>query len=223
MSVADIFDETMKLLRSSSAFVVVFILILAGGGVAIDMEWLGPYGDIGYNVLYFAMGLALHIVLFRSAGIGVNATGLLVLSYFGLSIVYTLGVLLGLVFLILPGIFFAVRWTPAYAYLLAEEETITESLSRAWDATEGNFWPIFIASLLPMVMTFGIAGIYFASTFLSGQSIFDEPIDAETVSLSASVASNAVAVAGQALAIAIGLAVYLLLEGNRSSLEEVFE
>ncbi len=66
------------------------------------------------------------------------------LHYFLASILYMLIVLVGLILLILPGVYLLVR-LQFFAYLLVEHENmgVIESLKKSMEMTKGKFWSLF--------------------------------------------------------------------------------
>ena len=65
------------------------------------------------------------------------------LKVVGCQFIYGLAVYGGLIFLIAPGIFFAVRWIFAPIYLIDHPEAgIGEALRASWDKTADLFWPL---------------------------------------------------------------------------------
>lgn len=65
------------------------------------------------------------------------------LKVVGCQFIYGLAVYGGLIFLIAPGIFFAVRWVFAPIYLIDHPEAgIGEALRASWDKTADHFWPL---------------------------------------------------------------------------------
>lgn len=56
----------------------------------------------------------------------------------GLSVLYLVAVLAGLIALIVPGLVLIVRWTVSIPVLLGEGESIVGSLKRSWSLTRGN-------------------------------------------------------------------------------------
>lgn len=65
------------------------------------------------------------------------------LKVVGCQLIYGLAVYVGLIFLIAPGIFFAVRWIFAPIYLIDHPEAgIGEALRASWDKTADHFWPL---------------------------------------------------------------------------------
>lgn len=64
--------------------------------------------------------------------------------YLGLMILLVLGLLLGFLLLIIPGLILAARWSQA-AYLLADENLgPLEALEKSWKRTEGATWQILV-------------------------------------------------------------------------------
>ncbi len=65
------------------------------------------------------------------------------LKVVGCQLIYGLAVYVGLIFLIAPGIFFAVRWIFAPIYLIDHPEaSIGEALRESWYKTADHFWPL---------------------------------------------------------------------------------
>ena len=65
------------------------------------------------------------------------------LKVVGCQLIYGLAVYVGLIFLIAPGIFFAVRWIFAPIYLIDHPEAgIGEALRASWNKTADHFWPL---------------------------------------------------------------------------------
>jgi hypothetical protein len=64
---------------------------------------------------------------------------------------YFVVVLLGALCFILPGIYLGVRLFPVLFLSVEEEIGLDEAFKKAWSLTDGNFWVIFIAQLLPAI------------------------------------------------------------------------
>jgi hypothetical protein len=83
-------------------------------------------------------------------------------SLLWLSILYTLGLVLGFVALIVPGIILSVRWAVAYPVLFAEDLRGSKALRRSWRLVKGRWWATaavlaigyVISSILALVGTF---------------------------------------------------------------------
>jgi hypothetical protein len=82
----------------------------------------------------------------RRASLGscVSAALKVLLPLIGLSIVSTLGMMLGLILLVVPGIILALGWSTAVPVKIVERAGVFESLSRSWALTSG-----YMASFAP--------------------------------------------------------------------------
>lgn len=61
----------------------------------------------------------------------------------GVSFLAGIMVLIGLILLIIPGIYLAVRFTVAAQAVVLERQGVTDSLRRSWNLVEGNWWRTF--------------------------------------------------------------------------------
>ncbi len=69
----------------------------------------------------------------------------------GLSILINLGVALGLVLLIVPGVLLYLRWMAAPAAQIAESAGMSESMARSVELTHGNRWVLFGLTMIGVV------------------------------------------------------------------------
>jgi hypothetical protein len=152
MSVPALLGGVGELLSECVAPIVVFMVAVSAIGTVIDLTM---NGSSGYMMINNVVGLIAGYLLLRAvllssalaepgsvAGFG---------SYFGLSFVQGLAVVVGVLLLVIPGIVLLVRWIPAAPLLLCEGRGVSDTLSRSWDETKGNFWPLFGTSLLGAV------------------------------------------------------------------------
>ena len=72
----------------------------------------------------------------------------LILPMLGLAIVSGIGMFIGFLFLIVPGIILYVMWSVALPVLVEERRGVMESLSRSAELTSGSRWRIFGLVLL---------------------------------------------------------------------------
>lgn len=80
--------------------------------------------------------------------------------YFGMCLVSGLGIVLGLVLLILPGLWLAARWIAAGPVLFCEEVGAIDALGRSASLTKGRVAPIMVALVLasmPVLLVIGLA------------------------------------------------------------------
>jgi len=74
-----------------------------------------------------------------------------------------LGIVLGILLLIVPGVILIVGWMPATAVLMAEDKTGQDCLKRAWALTKGSRWRLaglfglfFVATLIVLALFIGL-------------------------------------------------------------------
>ena len=72
---------------------------------------------------------------------------------FSALVLVTLGVIVGLFALVIPGIFLAILWLFAGQAAVIDGRGITDSLRRSQDLVRGAWWTVFLAYLLIQVVT----------------------------------------------------------------------
>lgn len=126
--------------------------------------------SIGSALIAFALSMLVQGALVRAtvahaegerAGFGQSVTaGLSVaLPLFVLSILIALGVGIGFVLLIVPGIMLYIRWSVAAPALVEERKGIFEALTRSQYLTRGAGWTIFGLFLVALAITWIISAI----------------------------------------------------------------
>ncbi|HEX8621976.1 MAG TPA: hypothetical protein VF718_08375 [Allosphingosinicella sp.] len=111
----------------------------------------------------------------------------------GLNLLSGIGILLGLVLLILPGLYLLVRWSASVPALIAQDSDISASLGLSAEAVEGRFWHVLAA--MAVVWVPGVVGL-FASILVPE----DEPLIS---SLILNLSMSLSLIAGWHLAVAI--------------------
>ncbi|WP_332676507.1 YciC family protein [Brevundimonas sp.] len=87
---------------------------------------------------------------------------------FGLAILMALGLGLGFLLLIVPGVILAVIWVVASPALVVENRGILESFQRSRDLTRGNRWRIFALLVVYLVLSWMISWIVMAVGVAAG-------------------------------------------------------
>ena len=85
----------------------------------------------------------------------------------GLSIVSTLGTVLGFILLVIPGVILALGWSVAVPVKVVERAGVFESFSRSWELTSGYKGTIFLLLLVYLLAAwlFGALGFVFFGVF----------------------------------------------------------
>lgn len=107
-----------------------------------------------------------------SMGESIAAGVRVLLPLIGLSILLAVGVMIGFIFLIVPGIILYVMWSVAVPALVEERRGVFGSFGRSRELTDGAKWKIFGILLVVLVVYWllsGVAGIF----MLSGMDVSD--------------------------------------------------
>jgi hypothetical protein len=124
-----------------------------------------------------------------------------------------LGVVVGLVLLVLPGVYLISRWSAASSFVVAEGMGGSEALGASWDATREDHWQLFLvylagSAVFCLLFSFNLFGLRLM-LFPGGGLVFPVVKNLITGSLN---------VAGWTL----GVAVYRCINPLSNRLEEVF-
>ena len=145
-------------------------LWLANPGSSVPVGWAsGLVSLVSTVVLQGALTrAAMDSLTGRRAGIGAaTADGVrFLLPLFLIGVLSGIGVLLGLLLLVVPGIFVAVRWAVAAPIAVVEREGPTAALGRSAELTEGHRWAIFGLFLLFLVLAY-VVEIVISVAFLA--------------------------------------------------------
>ncbi|MBR2497361.1 MAG: hypothetical protein IKB63_03280 [Parabacteroides sp.] len=90
-----------------------------------------------------------------------------VFTYLIANIIYACIVTLGIVLLIIPGIYLAVRLQFYTALIVEENAGIIDSLKRSWTLTEGLTWPLFLILLTSIGIAIIGCILFFVGLFIA--------------------------------------------------------
>ncbi len=124
-----------------------------------------------------------------------------------------LGMVLGTILLILPGIFLVVRWSIITPFVVAEGMSATEALKASWQATAKSWPALFgVVLLAGVILVAGLAGIFFAG----------ETYGLGDTSLPVVVPTNLLVGAMTVVAWLFAVAVYQLVVSDDGATSQVF-
>ena len=118
------------------------------------------------------------------------------------SILYLLGVMLGFVALIIPGIWLAIAWTLSYPALLVEDARGTRALRRSFRLVRGRWWPTFAVLLVGAILVGVIAAIVQA-LFLAPVFFTESVLAVAVLTLLSSIVGYAISTPFQAALVAV--------------------
>ena len=178
---ARILSRTSDLLRANWLPALAAMILLTALGLAADLEWTGAGGQFLLSVGTMVMQFWLTSSALDSLGLR-TVTATRFPAFFLVSIVTSLGVLIGVVLLVLPGIFLLGRWSIAAPAVIAADRRFAEAIDYSWRETSPHFWPILVA----LALVYGAAaagaftGIYLESgeAHYAGTLIFELSLNA---------------------------------------------
>ena len=144
-SVHYVLTRTIELVRLNPLRVGLALLVLTALGAISDSRWAGEAGSstLVTSLVGLAFQYSLTQRLLDQMGLG-TADRARYFALFGLSILSTIPIVVGLLFLVAPGLFLFVRWSISVPILLGPDDPgVIESLRRSWRETQGRFWRIF--------------------------------------------------------------------------------
>ena len=227
-SVGGILGETMSLLRDAARDFALYTLVVGGlaafGTIAGLSDTAGEL-DFGFRIdssdkpasaLFELVSLIVgifgtYLLLGRFLAVRgrLGEGGGRFWPYLGMAILSALGMIVGLLLLVVPGIVLLVRWSAASGFVIGAGQGVTESLSSSWAATEGHGWAIFFAAVVLFVGLAVASAVIGAVLAVAGASVAD-------------MASAFVEAASGGVFAAFGIAIYGCVHDDAREVSEVF-
>ena len=232
VGVGSIIGETLNLLGQNMRAVLLFVVVISVVSIAGLAMGLVDANDsiasLGYDFRVTTdEGLLAALYQLAAAAVTIVAAYFLlaemlkgrgrlgsaeprIWAYIGMSILALLGYVIGFLLLVVPGVILMVRWAASSGFLIGAREDVVGSLSASWDATRGHSWAIFFAGVVLFIGLVIVAGVIGGITAVTG-------VDLLVASISAVLESFA-----NALFLAFGIGVYLLVHNDSTQTAEVF-
>jgi hypothetical protein len=228
-SVGGFFSETVSLIGDRSKETGLYVVVVGGltaigyffgltepTAAAFGVGFMIDANDSLASALFELLAAVVSLVAgywlltqFLAARGRLHEGGTRFWHYLGMSIISMLAVVVGMILLIVPGIILMVRWSAATGYVVGRREGMTDSLRASWEATRGHSWPIFFAALL-MIIAIVVAGGAVGGLF------------GVIGALPGAIASALVEAAASAVFMALGIAIFVLVEDDTGELAETF-
>lgn len=151
LTVGEIFTRLRELLRENLGPLAGCVAALTAANVGLDYISTSagttlPASIASLAAQYYLTASSLERLGLREAG-GRNRFG----AFWGLNILSGLGIGLGYLLLIVPGLYLSARWVAASAALLAEDGSVSGAMGESWEITQPSVWPIIGALLVIFV------------------------------------------------------------------------
>lgn len=241
--VSGILSQTVDVIGAAGRAVLIYVVVLGLfngiGGLAGLAEMDDNIFSVGIRsgvlnaetlglaaTLYQLLGLVLYVVaaffLLRQMleQIGRPARGGNLLSYVAMSVLAMIGLMIGFVLLVIPGLILLVRWSAANGFLLSGDKGITGALGASWEATDGRGLSIFGAGLVLWiglaVLSSIVVGIVAATGFTASGGF--SPLFGVAMTV-----SGLIEAFNNAASFAFSIAVFHLVAPADTSVADVFE
>lgn len=243
--VSGILSQTVDVIGGAGRAVLVYVLVLGlfsglGGLLglasldddwfsarivdgALDTQTMGLFGGLFELASLILFVIATYLLLSRMmAAVGRPLRGgQRFWSFLGMSILAAIGVMIGFVLLIIPGIIIMVRWSAANGFVLSGGHSVTGSLGASWEATDGHGLSIFGAGLLLWLGLAVVSGVVAGIAVGAGMNGADG-LFSPTFAI-AMTAAGVIEAFGNAASFAFSVAVFHLVAPADTSVADVFE
>jgi len=207
LKIGAIIDKTLAVLERAAVPALIYfaaLTVINGAITYFTLAMIAPLQALAIGLLKMVVGIVAGYLLLDAM---VRKTGLrsgkgedVFLTFFGLSLLSGLAVLVGFVLLIIPGLFLIARWSIAQPLVVARGDGVMQAFGESWARTRGNEFQILIAMLALFAVFLAIviaATVLFEKTDIVGIVI-------------GQVGSSAMS----AVSLALGVALYGLIVGT---------
>ena len=161
--------EALEWLKRNPILILAFFVVGLVEGFGEESLF---FSLLGLVLVVFVDGIAHRFAYAETAGeqttIGEEAGPVLkrLLSLLGAFVVYIVAVVIGFIFLIIPGIYLGLRLALAFPAIVIDDKRAFEGLSTSWDVAHGNLLKLLGISVLAIVValsTIIVAGAFSAA------------------------------------------------------------
>lgn len=152
--------EAFEWLKRNPVLILLFLVVGLVDGLG---EASTVFSILGFLLIIFADGVA-HRFAFaevrgESTTIGDEIDPVLgrLLSLIGATVIYVVAVAIGLILLIVPGIYLALRLSLAFPAIVIDDENAFEGLETSWNVAHGNLLKLLGITLLAFLVVFSTA------------------------------------------------------------------
>lgn len=181
LKIGKIIDKTLGVLELNVLPALIFVLVLTAASLPITYVSVvskSPMNVAGGQLLQSVVGIVcsyfLLLAMMRRTNLHSATAEDAFLPFLGMSILSALAVMLGMIALVLPGLFLMVRWSIAQPVIVVRGGGVMASLAESWERTKGNEFPIFVAALallVPAIAVIVAVRAFFEETNLVGMAV----------------------------------------------------
>lgn len=164
LKVGAIFEELLDVIERNAVTALIFIAVIAAinGAIAyFGVNYNSMTQELGKQFIAFLIGVVggflLLIAMLKQAKFIEGNVDDAFLPFVGLSIVTTIGVILGFIAIIFPGLYLMARWSLAQPLLLSKRMGVFEAIGGSWERTAGSEFSIILVVIIMMVAQVGVS------------------------------------------------------------------
>lgn len=215
LRVGTVLAATATLVAARPWIGLVALILLAGAGMFIDTTITdsSQYGLANFAVSVGSL-IAQFIVLdrlLRAEGLITQDDGPRGGAYVMLAIATGIGITLGLLLLVIPGLLLSARWAVALPDVVARRVSARDALAASAEMTREDILPLALASAILLIPSIAAIAV----------SFFLYPEDGNAGAAYV-IGTNLAVYAGQILGWSASVAIYALYRHSEPTLEEVF-
>jgi hypothetical protein len=216
LKIGAIIDKTLGVLERAAVPALIYFAALTVINCTITyftLAMTAPLQALAIGLLKMVVGIVAVYLLLNAM---VRKTNLVsrkgedaFLAFFGLSLLSGIAVLVGMVLLIIPGLFLIARWSIAQALVVARGDGVMQAFGESWERTRGNEFQILMAMLALLVV--------FIAIVIAASALF------EKTDIIGIVVGQVGSSAMSAVSLAMGVALYGMIIGAPKDVAATFE
>ncbi len=164
LKVGRLINKTLDVLEKNWVVALIFIVGIAAinaGMAYVGLTRTAILQQLGLTAASIVIGVFVNFflitTLLKRTGLMAEGEGGHLIPFLGLSVLHSLGVGLGFVLLIIPGLFVMARWSVAQPIFLSRGGGVMNALKQSWEQTRGNEFPIIVAGLALAIIFIAIS------------------------------------------------------------------
>jgi len=163
LKIGEIIDKSLAVLERAVMPALIFFVALTAANCVIAYLTVtaATTAQLAVSLLKIVVGVVFSYLLLNAM---VQRTGLrsrrdadVFLAYFGLAVLYALGVLAGFILLIIPAFFLIARWSLAQPLIVARGDGVRQAFGESWERTRGNEFQIIVAVVILVILPTAIS------------------------------------------------------------------
>ena len=163
LKIGAIIDKTLGVLERSAVPALIYFAALSvvnGAITYFTLPMIAPLQTLAIQLLQMVVsivaGYLLLDAMLRKTGLFSRKGEDAFLTFFGLSLLSGIAVSIGMILLIIPGLFLIARWSIAQPLVVARGDGVMKALGESWERTRGNEFQILIAMLALLILFLAI-------------------------------------------------------------------